>query len=165
MSDKENEDFIDVLCQNCGKVSIRRHKKDLSFVYCGNCINEYKLTITKKSFLPKPIKKGHVYTIATEIEIRDAIDKQRDDGKVDIEYKAWQTGKAIIQNEHGRKMEVKDMTKQSPKLRCQIVDTNDSNMEDEAHYQYMMTKIRHFYIPYLKKYILELIDKEDRGVL
>ena len=161
----EKKDYIEVPCQNCKKVLLTRHKNDLSYVYCNSCINEFILTITGKSSLPKALQKGHIYVIATEVEIRDANDKQRDDGKVDIHFKATQTGKSVIQNEQGKKMPVKDTRSQSQKLRFQIINENNSDIEDQEYYEKMMVLLRHFWIPYVRDYLMQLKEKEDSGRL
>ncbi len=130
-------------------------KKVLDFPYCRKCINEYKLSITKKCSLPQALISGKFYTLATNIQIREAKDKVRDDGKVDIEYTGWQIGEAVIQNELKQKMKVKRKGSQSELLHGQIVLSNESDRSDDEEYDFWMPKIRH-YLPEIKAFISKM---------
>ena len=116
-------------------------------------IKGYLLSIQKKCSLLKPLINGCTYTIATEIEVRENIEKIQDDGGVVIEYKAWQTGKAIIQNEQGEKMPAKEQKKYSQKLYARIVldESRTDDWTDREYYDHIMPKLLHYYSMILKQ--------------
>jgi len=126
-------------------------------------INEYQLKITGKCSLPQPLKYKGDYIIATEIHVDDKKFQDNHDGTSNLIYKGVQTGKAVIQNELKKKMEVIDKTKESVKTRLKIQDyynSHDTGMSEEGFYKYAQGKYR-YYFEEIMEYIKKLEEESD----
>ena len=109
------------------------------------------------------IEKGYTYAISMLVDIVDKHLPDNFDGTEDWKWIARPTGVFKVMDEYKKKIFAKvDKTKSSVKLRYQIQEDNDTDMESDDYYRYIMRLFRHFY-PEIKQFVLKLKEQEDRN--
>ncbi len=115
------------------------------------------LQITGLSELESPLEIGKSYDIKITADCNSITKKNTEDGNFEYKYKLQQLTAEITQD-NGKVVKVKDIKKQSVKLRQQLcMIALDRGLDPETFYETTMTKFRHYTME-----ILDLIESLDK---
>lgn len=89
-------------------------------------INRYILKLSGTADVPKPLKEGHIYTMAYRVDVDDPHYTNNQDGTYNCTYKATPSGEIVIQNEEGKKISTKDKARNSVKTRMALKDIHNN---------------------------------------
>lgn len=120
-------------------------------------INEHILQLSGKANLPQPLKENCSYMINAEIDIKDIIHKNRQDGTKDLIYKGKSTGIVQIQNQRNKEevFFAKDTRTASQKLRFAI-ELYHQNHNGEPDYEFIYPNSEEFYQRTMNKIMADI---------